>query len=65
MSYIIVAPGTTWCPDTPANRREFEQLKARMKAMPGGTKMQQQVAKENKWLKTFNGFLPGHGPNRF
>lgn len=24
-----------------------------------------QLAKENKWLKGFRSYIPGHGPNRF
>lgn len=66
MGFIVVAPGTTWCPDTPENRKEFEELKARLLSGNGRSKtLSGQIAKENKQLRKLRSFLPGHEPDRF
>jgi len=66
MSYQIVAPNTTWCPDTPENHREFDLLKARILESRSGPSdlLKRQIAKENKQLRSLRTFLPGHEPDR-
>ncbi len=78
MSFIYLAPNTTYCPDTPENWREFERLKEQLahgrsisKAPKPRTERQftemlrRQVASENKRLRAARAWLPGHGPNKW
>ena len=65
MGFIYVAPNTTFCPDTKQNRREFERLKAQLIQAKGfPSKLQAQIAKENKLLRRLSNFLPGYEPDR-
>lgn len=63
MNHILVAPNTTWCPDTPANWKRFQALK---EAIQGGTrsKLEGQIQKENKRLAQLRTYLPGYEPDR-
>lgn len=63
MSYIQLPNNTTFCPDTPKNRREFEALKKSLSAA-GNTKLQRQISKENAWLRSLRSFRPGYEPDR-
>ncbi len=66
MSYIKIGL-STYCPDTPHNRREFEEYCARISrpAQKGDTLLSRQIAKENKQLKSLRVHLPGYEPDRF
>jgi len=65
MTHIEVAPGTTFCPDTPENWRHFGRLKEAL-LNPGKVPktIQAQIARENKRLRSLRAFLPGYEPDR-
>jgi len=64
MSYQVVGSNTTICPDTPANHREFERLKASLTKRPGASRLTRQIAAENQWLRALRCYLPGREPDR-
>lgn len=70
MNHITVALNTTWCPDTPENWAEFERLKEGLQELRASPRtdfdraLKQQVARENKRLKSYRAWLPGLGPNQ-
>ena len=70
MSYITLAPGLTWCPDTPENWENFYRLKEELGQHRASPKtafdraLKQQEARENKRLKGYRAWLPGMGPNK-
>lgn len=63
---------TTYCPDTPAAWSEFNRLKnqrstpraRRDKAIKLNERLNQQISKENAYLRSLRQFLPGHEPDR-
>ncbi len=69
---ISIAPNSTFTPDTPENWANFNRLKERLlNPKPGdlsGTfnrRLQAQISRENKRLKTVRTFLPGYEPDRW
>jgi hypothetical protein len=56
---------STFCPDTPENRREFDRLKAQLhthKPADFDQRLQQRVAKENRYLRSLSANIPGRQP---
>lgn len=73
-SHHFYAGGCTVCLDTPENPAHFQKIKSQIQSgRPSPASLakqnfnralQAQIAKENKALRKFSTFLPGHGPNR-
>lgn len=75
MPYITLAPGTTWCPDTPQNRAAYQRLlrnllepESRRYGKAGGESvaaaLARATARENKELRGLRAYLPGCEPDR-
>lgn len=74
MPHILVAPNTTVCEDTPANRDWFER-KYGSKALPNPRSattseefnrlLQARTASENKKLRELSQAMPGYERDRF
>lgn len=74
--HIEIAPGTTYCPDTPDNWLHFHRLKRAIQTGSAGGKhkitspeqfnqlLQKQISRENKSLRSMRSHLPGHEPDK-
>jgi hypothetical protein len=69
MPYIKIGL-STYCPNTPQNRREFEQFcdliaSPRSAKGPGSSLLSRQIGRENKKLRALRSHLPGYEPDRW
>ena len=64
MAFELVAPNTTFCPNTPQNWRDFRKLAESISQPQGKNNLQTQLLSENKWLRQLRAFLPGYEPDR-
>lgn len=62
MSYLQLGLNTTYCPDTPKSRADFEKAKQRL--LDGGSRLSGRIAAENRYLRSLSSFKPGYEPDR-
>lgn len=69
MPYLTLTPNTTCCQDTPENWRAFQKLKDDIAAGVSRSgdlqkRLDSQISRENKHLRSLRTYLPGHEPDR-